>query len=141
MPSRLAEKAAPGGDSGAAANDCVGAQVAGGGIGDVHRAALALAVSRFLAEQFGEHAIGRRALGQAVPVAAMRAGDVIVLAQRLANTDRHGFLADIEMRETRHDGARVKVIDLLFEQANGHHLAIGVQPLLRRRLTTASIPA
>ena len=67
-----------GGDSRAAADDGVRAEVAGVRVGDVHRAALAFAVARFLAQQFGEHPVELRPLGEAVPVAAMRAGDVVV---------------------------------------------------------------
>ena len=48
------------GDAGAPTHDGVGAQVAGAGVGDVHRAALALAVARFLAQQFREHQVGGR---------------------------------------------------------------------------------
>src|SRR6188474_366318 len=67
-----------GGDAGAAAHDRVRAKISRGRVGDVHRAALALAVARFLAEQLRKHQIRRRALCQAVAVAAMRARDVVV---------------------------------------------------------------
>ena len=53
-----------------------------------------------------------------MPVAAMRAGDVVVAAQRLADADGDGFLADVEVREARHQRARVEIVDLLLEQAN-----------------------
>jgi hypothetical protein len=62
-----------GSDAGTAANDRIGAKVAGLRIGDVHRAALALAVARLLAQELGEHQMRLRALGETVPVAAMRA--------------------------------------------------------------------
>ncbi len=44
-------------DTGAAADDGVRAQIAGVGIGDVHRSTLAFAIAGFLAEQLGEHSI------------------------------------------------------------------------------------
>ena len=47
------------------------------GIGDVHRPALAVTVAGRLAQQLGKHAVHLRALGQAMPVPAVRAGDVI----------------------------------------------------------------
>src|SRR5260370_16835834 len=62
----------------AAANDGVGAQVAGFLVRDVHGAALAPAVTCFFAEQFGEHPIDRSALCQAVPLAAMRPVDLVI---------------------------------------------------------------
>ena len=111
------------------ADDGVGAQVAGGGIGDVHRPALSLAIAGFLAKQFGEHAVRVCALGEAVAVAAVRAGDVIFLPERVANAHGDGFFADIKMRQARHNGAGIQVVDLLFKQPDRHHPAIGPQPL------------
>ena len=128
----LGGKCRAGGDAGAAADDRVRAQVPWRD----RRCASnrpCPAVAGFLAEQFGEHAIGRRAFGEAVPVAAMRAGDVVVAAQRFANADSDGFLANIEMRQAGHQGTRVEIVDLLFEQADRDHLAVGAQPLLRFR--------
>ena len=119
-----------GGDAGAAADDGIGAQVAGVLVGDVHGAAFAAAIAGFLAEQFGKHSVQRRALGDTVAVAAVGAGDVIVLAQRFANADRDGFLADIEMRETRHLGAEIKLVDLFFEEPDLQHLAVELEPAL-----------
>src|SRR6266853_2609867 len=55
-------------NAGAAADDGVGAEVAGVGIGNVHRAALALAVAVLFAEQLGKHAVGRRAFREAMAV-------------------------------------------------------------------------
>src|SRR5437588_165901 len=91
-----------GGDPGRAADDRVRAEVAVLVVGDVHRAALAPAVAGLLAEQLRVHAVGRGALGEAVPVAAMRGGDVVVAPQGLANPYRDRFLADVEMGEARH---------------------------------------
>src|SRR5918911_1122421 len=66
-------------DARRAADDRVRAEVAILVVGDVHRAALAAAVPGLLAEQLGEHAVDRGALGEAVAVAAVRGGDVVVL--------------------------------------------------------------
>ena len=51
-------KRCAGRDPGASGNDGVGAEISRGRIGDVHRTAFAMAISRFLAQQFREHAIG-----------------------------------------------------------------------------------
>ena len=119
------------GDARAAADDGVGAQVAGAGVGDVHRPALALAVAGFLAEQLREHQVRRRALGQAVTVAAVGAGHVIVLAQRLAHADGDRLFPDVEVGQTRHQRARVEIVDPFLEQPDGHHLAVEPQQLVR----------
>src|SRR5450755_562628 len=126
----LRGKRRAGRDAYAAADDCICAKIAGGWIGDVHRSAFTAAVAGFLAEEFGEHAVGGRALRQAVPVAAMRAGDVVVDVQRFADADRDGFLSAIKMSKSRHQRARVEFVHLLFEVTDAHHLAVGAQPLV-----------
>ncbi len=62
-----------------------------------------------------------------MPVAAMRAGDVVVAAQRFAHADGDGFFTDIQMRQAGHERARVELIYIFFEQSNRHHLAIHAQ--------------
>src|SRR5262245_5061821 len=119
-----------GGDARRAADDGVGAEVAGLRIRDVHRTALAAAVAGFLAEQLGEHPGHRRTLGQAVAVAAMRARDEVVALQRLADSDGYALLAYIKVGEARHLGALVELVDLLFEGADLRHLAVHVEVLL-----------
>ena len=84
-----------GGDARAAADDRVRAEVAGVGIGDVHRAALAFAVAGFLAEELREHPVGRRAFGEAMSVPAVRARDEVVLAKRFADAAGDRFLTYI----------------------------------------------
>src|SRR5688572_2743227 len=121
-----------GGNPGAAADDRVGAQVAGARVGDVHRPALALAVAGFLAEQLGEHQVRRRALGQAVAVTAVRARDVVVVPQRLADADGNRFLADIEVRQAWHQRAGVEIVHALFEQPDGHHPVVEANQLVGR---------
>ena len=60
-------------------------------------------------------------------MAAVRAGDVVVRAKSLADADGDRFLADIKVRETRHQGAGVEIVDPLFEQADREHLAVRAQ--------------
>src|SRR5262249_17753670 len=80
-----------------------------------------------LAEQLGEHPAHRRALGQAMAVAAMRARDEVVALQRLADAHGHALLTDIEMGETGHLGALVELVHLLLEGANLGHLTVEMQ--------------
>src|SRR5712692_6351694 len=119
-------------DSGRPADDRVRAEVSVLVVCNVHRAALAAAVARLLAEQLGEHAVGRGALRKAMTVTAMRAGDVVVLAECLADADGDGFLADVEVREARHLRAAVELVDALFEGTNRRHPAVRVEPSLDR---------
>src|SRR6266851_1553145 len=120
-----------GGDARGAAHDGVGAEIAGLGIGDVHRPALAAAVARLLAEQLGEHPAHRGALGQAMAVAAVGARDEVVALERLADADRDRLLADIEMGQAGHLRALVELVHLLLEGADLGHLAVHVQVLLQ----------
>jgi hypothetical protein len=110
-----------GGDPGRPADDGVRTQVAVLVVGDVHGPALAAAVALGLAEQLAEHPLGRGALGQAVSVAAVRARDVVVAAERLAHADGDGLLADVEMRQAGHLRAAVELVHALLEQADAAH--------------------
>ena len=103
-------------DAHAAADNRVRAQIARSRIGNVHGTAFAAAVTRFLSQQFGEHAIGRSALGQTVAVASMSAGDVVVKTQSLANTNGNRLFAAVEMSQAGHQGASVEFVDLLFNR-------------------------
>ena len=118
-----------GGNAHASRNDRVRSQIAGSGIGDVHRTAFSAAVSGFFSQQFGKHQFRRGAFGEAVAMAAMRAGDVVIGAQRFANSDRDRFFADVKVRQARHQRARVQFIYIFFKQTDRHHLAVHAQPL------------
>ena len=89
LPEHLRGVRRPGRQRRAAAHDRVRAQVPVLVVRDVHRAAFAAAVPGFLAEQLRVHAIDHGALGEAVAVAPVRAGDVVVWPQRLADADRY----------------------------------------------------
>ena len=75
-------------DRQAAADDAVGAEVALGHVGDVHRAAAAVAIAVLAAEELGEHAADLGALGDAVAVAAMGRGDLVGVGELHAGGDR-----------------------------------------------------
>src|ERR1700683_99316 len=118
-------------DSNASGDDRVRAQIAGGRIGDVHRSAFPFAVARLFTEKLGEHAVGRRAFSQTMPVAAMSAGDVVLILKRFANSHGHCFFTHVKVRETRHQRAGVKLVYLLFKQKIGRHLALHAKPFGR----------
>jgi hypothetical protein len=113
-----------GSDAHASRNDGIRSQISGGRIGDVHRTALSTAVSGFFSKQFRKHQFRRRAFGEAVAVPAMSAGHVVIMAQSFANPHGDRFFADVEVRQTRHQRARVQFIHIFFKQADGHHLAV-----------------
>ena len=110
-----------GGDRDAARDDAVGAEVAGGDVGDVHRAAAAAAVAGLLAEQLGHHLLEVGALGDAVAVAAVGRGDRVVGAQGEAGAGGRGLLADREVHGAVHQAAGEQVVDGLLEAADAPH--------------------
>ena len=81
-------------DRDAAGDDAVGAEHADREVGDVHRAALALAVAVDPSEQLGHHAADVAAFRDAMAVAAMGAGDPVCTRQRLADADGDRLLAE-----------------------------------------------
>ena len=127
-------------DGHVAADDAGRAQVAVLHVGDVHRAALALAVAARLAEHLGHHLVvvrllllvrlgGRVAVRVAVTVAAVRAGDQVVVAQRGDRADGDGLLAGVEVRRALQDGLGQQAGDLLLQRANLAHLPQVVQQI------------
>src|SRR5882757_5985944 len=120
------------GNSRASAHDRVGAKIPRSGIRDMHRAAFAAAIARFLAQKFRKHAVRRRTFRQAMPVAAVRAGDVIRILQRLADSHGNRFLADVQVSQPRHQRAGIEFIHLLFEQPDAHHLPVQPDAKFRR---------
>src|ERR1700722_5331203 len=69
----------------------------------------------------------------------MRTGNVIVIPQRFANSHSHSLFANVQVRESRHQRSRVKLIHLLFEQTNSQHLPVHPHPFLS--LCVALIPS
>jgi hypothetical protein len=62
-------------------DNCIGAQIASLDIGDVHRTALASTVAVLAAVDFGHHVLEFGALGDAVTVAPMCTGDIVIWTQ------------------------------------------------------------
>ena len=111
-------------DSYTAGDDRVGTEVTSVGISNVHRSAFAAAIPSFLTQQFSKHPLRRGSFGEAMSVATMRAGDVVILPQRFANPHRHRFFADVQVSQSWHQSARIQLVHLLFERANAHHLTV-----------------
>src|SRR5262249_34417394 len=120
-PERLRREPGAGGDPCRAADDRIRAEVAVRVVGDVHRAALALAVALLLAEQLAVHEAHVRALRDAVAVAGVRRRDRVVAAQRRADADGDRLLADIEVRQAGHLRREVELVRLRFEGADAQH--------------------
>ena len=66
-------------------------------------------------------------LGDTVAVAAMGRGDLVGHLQRLADAHGDGFLAGIHMGQPRHLGREVKLVRIVLEGADAHHLAVHAQ--------------
>ena len=107
----------------------------------MHRAALAVAQPAILAEDLQHHALDVAALGDAVAMAAMGAGDVVALgAELLADADGAGFLAGIEMHEAGDLAVRELDMQPLLELADRTHPPIGLLELAAVQLKHALSP-
>ncbi len=121
-----------GGDADPAAHDPVGAQDAQRDVRDVHLAALAAAVAGDAAHHFGHHGFHPPALGDDMAVAAVRAGDGVILAQGGAYAHRGGFLSVGQVRQAGHQAPAVNVENGFLEGPDGEHLAVHLEQRLRR---------
>jgi len=59
-----------------------------------------------------------------VAVTAVRTGDVVVIPQGLTAPHGYRLLPDIKVGQAGHTSRRIKLVYLLFKQANSDHLAI-----------------
>ena len=108
-------------------HDAVGAQHPHAEVGDVHRAAFAVAIAVAAAEQLGHHQVDVGALGDGVAVAAMGAGDAVGSAEGGAHPHGNGFLADIGVDHAG-DVALVKFFDGPgVKSTDGDHLSVHIQ--------------
>ncbi len=128
-----------------AAHDARGAQVAVIHVGDVHRAALALAVAARFAHHLGHHLVvvfllGLRRFGSLVAVGvrvampAMGAGDEVVIAQRGDRAHRHRFFAGVEVRCAFQHAFGQQAGDVVFQRANLHDLTQVAQQIVSGEL-------
>ena len=73
---------------------------------------------------------GRRGPGWAMAVAAVSAGDFVVLVEVHADTDRHCLLARVEVHKAGNLPGREFDMDPLLELADGLHVAVGLEQLV-----------
>jgi hypothetical protein len=130
----LAGKGSADRDRRATAHDAVGAEHAEVHVRDVHAAALALAVAGRLAEQFGEHAVEGAALGDQMAVAAVRAGDPVLVRQMHHDAGCDGFLAHVQVQGARDLAVLHELAGGFLEQADAHHAPVHVEQGLVRNL-------
>src|SRR4029077_20629113 len=103
-------------------------------IGDVHRAALAAAQPALLGEELLHHQRGVAALGDAVAMAAMGAGDIVPGPEMGADADGGGLLAGIEMDKARDAALGELFLHPLLEAADRRHVAIRLQQFVALQL-------
>ena len=94
----------------------------------MHRPALAAADAGRAAEQLGHEPLHRGAAQQRVDVAAVRAVDEVVGAQRRGEPGGDGLLAEREVRRPLHETLQEQVVDALLEQARLDHHPVHVEP-------------
>jgi hypothetical protein len=100
-------------------------------IGDVERPAVPLAVAGGLVRDLGQHAAHVASLGNQVTVAAVRAGDVVVAPQGLADPYGNRFLADVQVRHAAEASGEEQVLDLRLPQTDLQHVCVHRGELLR----------
>ena len=112
------------------ADDPVHPQDAQAHVGDVQRAAVALAVAGGLVGDFGQHAAQVAPFGDQVAVAAVRAGDVVVLAQGVADPDGNRLLAHVEVGHAAKAPGQQQVLDLRLPEPDLEHVFVHADKLL-----------
>src|SRR5204862_1725233 len=103
-------------------------------IGDVHGAALALAVACLPPVELGHHALEVGTLGDAVAVAPMRRDDLVAVVERRADADRYRLLADVAVNDAVNLAGVVVGRGPLLEAADGEHLAQHFPLLVGRKV-------
>ena len=122
--SNLKAVAGAGGLKDARADDAAGAHHAGFRREQVHAAAAPVRTAGRAAEELGEQLPGRDALGQRVPVPAVRAEDDVVAAQMGTNARGNRLLADVGVAGPVNQAALVRSCQLLLAASDQDHAAI-----------------
>src|SRR6266540_2461052 len=124
----------PAGQRRAAPDDAVGAEHAAGDVGDVHRAALALAGAVDPAEQLGHHRAELDALGDAVAVAAVGRGDEVPVFEVGADADGDRLLTGVEVDEPGDEPVGEQLRHPFLEGSDGHHPVVEPEGLVLGQL-------
>ena len=96
----------------------------------MHFAAFAAAVAGHPAHHFRHHGFHPAAFGDDMAVAAVRAGDGVILAQGRADTHRGGFLSIRQVRQAGHQALTINVKNGFLGGPDGQHLAIDLEQCL-----------
>ena len=115
------------GDGDASADDPIGAQHTDGEVGDVHGTALALAVAVLAGHQLRKHPLQVRALGDAVAVAAVSGGDVVMVGQVGAYAHCDGLLTVVGVDCCAGQIHLGQLDGLVLKRADAVHLPVEVQ--------------
>src|SRR6266567_502559 len=110
--------------------DAVGTEHALGQVGDVHRAALAMAAAGLTAVDLGHHFADVNALGDAVAVAAMGTGDGVTVVKVAAYADRRSLLPCVQVDESRNLAGRELRVHAFLELADRPHRSVDAHQLL-----------
>src|SRR6267143_4661164 len=114
----------------APAYDRVGPQISRRRVRNMHGPTFATAISCLFAQQLREHPVRRCSFRHAMAMTPVRARNVVVPAQCLANPHRHRFFANVKVRQPRHQRPRIKFVHLFFELPDHHHSPVHPHPLL-----------
>ena len=117
-----------------AGDNAVGAEHADRKIGDMHRAALALAIAGLSAVELGHHAVEVGALGDAVAMAAMGRNDPVALAKRRTDADRDRLLAYVAVDDAVDFAGEIVGRGALLETPDRQHRPKHAQLHIRRQV-------
>src|SRR6266540_6028566 len=120
----------PAGQRRAAADDAVGAEHAAGDVGDVHRAALALAGAVDAAEQLGHHRAQLHARAAAAGGAAVPSGDEVLVPEVGADTHRDRLLTGVQVHEPGDLAVGEQLRHAFLEGSDGHHAVVEPEGLV-----------
>ena len=104
----------------------------------MHRTTFAAAKPRPATVDLVHHGSHVAALGDAVSVAAMCAGDVVPIFQMHAHADGAGFLACVEVHEAWDFAGREFDVEPFLKLADGPHGAVRSQQLITANLHVVS---
>jgi hypothetical protein len=126
-------------DRHASAHDAIRPQVAPAHVGNVHGAAASAAIARLLAEKLRKHTLRIRPFADAMAVAAVRGGDVVVIGERQCRANGARLLADGEVHGAVDQPTHVRLLSALLETPHENHLAQGFAQ--RRWIVPEQYPA